>query len=258
MKRLLTALLVAGLGVATLQTSSAQDSKGVRVEIKDGKVLVNGEEVEYDGENRVVIETEDGETVTVHFSEDGRSVWVGDDDTVRGFGKGFIELGDGRFSVTGPTGERLKDIMAKVHGDMPLNDFEFEFDDDSPRAFFFSDDGPAPKLFEEYSNRLFPEGQPGALRFNSEVMALERRLNQAARKLRMAEGQEREELERALDELLEEAFDAKLENQRSEAEQLEERLRELRSRLDERAQAREEIIARRKSELLGKRDVLDW
>lgn len=260
MKRLVTAILVAVLGVATFQTSAAQDSRGVRVEIKDGKVLVNGKEVESNDENQIVIETEDGEKVTVHFSEDGNSVWVGDGDEFRGFGNSFIELGDGRFTVDGDISDRLKEMMARVEsrGEMRFGDGEdFLFKDGGGRSFFFSDDG-APNVFEDYASHLFGEHAPRGLYFNSETAALERRLNQMARQLRMADEDEKAELEAQLDDLLAEAFDAKIADQRSEAERLEARLQELRDRLDERSSAREEIIAKRKRELLGKRDVLDW
>lgn len=259
MKRLVTAILVAVLGVATFQTSTAQDSKGVRVEIKNGKVLVNGEEVESNDENQIVIETEDGEKVTVHFSEDGNSVWVGDGEEFRGFGNSFITLGDGRFTVDGDTSDRLKEMMARVgpRGEMRFGDNDFVLKNGGGRSFFFSDDG-APNVFEDYAEHLFGGHAPRALHFNSEAMALERQLNQMARKLRMADEDEKAELEAQLDELLAEAFDAKIADQRSEAERLEARLQELRERLDERSASREEIIAKRKRELLGQRDVLDW
>ena len=240
MKRLTTILLAALFGLAALP-AQAQDDSSVHIELRNGKAYVNGKLIEPEGRDRVSVETDDGDTVTVHFSEDGRAVWAGSGDSER----------QRRFAF-------------------PLGDTEFRFDADVPNlfreyagirdgsgsTFVVSDDAFESEmaLFRGRGPQFF-----GSRMDNPKTMAMEREIQQLARKLRRAEGSdEQARMETELDALLENAFEAKIQLQREEAEQLEERLAELRQKLDERAEARREIIERRKSELLGRRDLLDW
>lgn len=91
-----------------------------------------------------------------------------------------------------------------------------------------------------------------------EVARLERESRELAREARRAEGQERSELEAQLREKLNEIFDKKLEVRRERIERLHERLEEERSNLQERTEARDEMIDRRHRSLLGESDALEW
>jgi hypothetical protein len=79
-----------------------------------------------------------------------------------------------------------------------------------------------------------------------------------AREMRKAEGSEKARLESELDAVLDEIFEAKEQDRREELERLEDRTKELQSRLDERQRRKAEIVARRKNRLLGEADPLAW
>lgn len=91
-----------------------------------------------------------------------------------------------------------------------------------------------------------------------EVSDLERASRRLAREVRRADGDERGELEQQLNEKLAEIFDKKMEMRRDRIERLESLLEKERSVVEERSQARDEIIDHRFDELLGEADALDW
>ncbi len=242
MKRLTITLLAALIGFAALPPAQAQDRKPVHIELRDGKAYVNGKLIEAEGRDRVSVETEGGNPVTVHFAEDGRAVWAGNAEESERHGSYAFSFGDNEFKFDGDMPARLRELM--VHRDGPGSTFFFDGDAlDSDMA-----------LLRERGPQFF-----GSRLADPKTLAMEREIQQKVRELRRADGaDEKARLETELDALLEDAFEAKLQVQREEAERLEERLAELREKLDDRAEARREIIARRKSELLGRRDVLDW
>lgn len=240
MKRLTTTLLAALIGVATLPSAFAQDRSAVHIELRDGKAYVNGKLIESEGNDRVTVEADGGKTVIVHFDDDGRAVWAGNAGESERPGVFAFSLGDNEFKFDKDLPDRLREL--RLHGDGPGN------------AFFLNGDA-----FDSDMALLRERGpQFFGRRADPKMMAMERDINQKVRELRRADEADKARLEAELDALLENAFEAKLQVQREEAERLEERLTELRDLLDERAAAREDIIARRKSELLGRRDVLDW
>ena len=93
---------------------------------------------------------------------------------------------------------------------------------------------------------------------NSEIMEQEREAVELARKARAAEGSERAELEEQLESLLEGIFDEKMQMRKESMARLEKELSEKKIQFETRQAARREVIERRKAELLGKEDVLEW
>lgn len=79
-----------------------------------------------------------------------------------------------------------------------------------------------------------------------------------ARRLRTADGAERERLERELRETLERTFDLKQQARREQAERMQEEAAEIQRELSERDAARRDIIERRRQKLLGERDAMEW
>lgn len=75
---------------------------------------------------------------------------------------------------------------------------------------------------------------------------------------RMAEGELREERIAELRERLDEIFEMKQENRRQEMEQLQERLEDLQEKLEERERLREDVIERRLRQLLRMEEALNW
>ena len=208
--RLLTAALL--LAVPLALPASAQEEKKVTVEVKDGKVVVNGQERSVSDDGVFTFTDEDGEDVIVNVRR----------------GRG------GRMFAWTP-GELAADLAVD-----------------------------AQRLQTEMERGLLREGFPmaGAPRFvfgrDEELRSLEREIRELAQRIRRADDADRAELRAELDARLSEAFDRKQEASRREAEEMAQRLEELRGRLAEREAARAEVIARRKRELLGEQDALDW
>lgn len=208
--RLLTAALLLAMPFA--YPASAQEEKKVTVEVKDGKVIVNGQERAV-GDNGVFTFTdEDGEDVVVNMNR-GRA---------------------GRMFAWAP-------------GDL-ATDLAFD----------------AERLQNVVERGLLREGFPmaGAPRFafgrDEELRSMEREIRELVLRIRRSDDADRAQLQAELDAKLAEAFDYKQEAGRREAEEMAQRLEDLRGRLAEREAARAEVIARRKRELLGERDALDW
>ncbi len=144
--------------------------------------------------------------------------------------------------------------------------FAFHFDDDDfPEVEFDMDDLP-------FGNMFFRDGDDGEHVFslngdmgrfmrwnhNAEVMKMESKARKLARKARKAEGAEADEAEAELDALLAEIFAKKQADRQERIEHLEAELAKEKEELQARMQAEQDIIERRKKQLLGKRDRLDW
>ncbi len=91
-----------------------------------------------------------------------------------------------------------------------------------------------------------------------QVAEMESEAARLAREWRKAEGEERTQLETELEEKLEAIFEAKEEARKEDVARMNERIQDLESRIAERQRHKEEIIARRKSRLLGENDPLAW
>lgn len=93
---------------------------------------------------------------------------------------------------------------------------------------------------------------------NPEIMKMEAESRELARRIRGADGSERRDLEQQLSEKLRLIFDKKLEVRQERIQKLQERLEKQQAEVAERQRARTEIIERRKADLLGEDDELEW
>ncbi len=242
--------LVVPAGVLAQETENETvEAERVVVEVRDGKVFVNGKETEVGDTGRIVLRKGDGDRVVVITGKDG-PLW---------------------YSATGlaprlrAETERARDMarMAyRLHVPEPgENDLFLEFE--SPdlshlegMEFDVDVEGRLAEAFESVDglrgNLFRLQEQSGELR------EMESRIREKARQIRRAENGERAALETELDALLNEAFALKLKQEREDMQKLEQRLTELQHRLQERETNRRDIIERRKKEMLGRRDSLDW
>ncbi|MEM8558916.1 MAG: hypothetical protein AAGG50_13940 [Bacteroidota bacterium] len=226
------------------------DADSIRVE-RDGKVTV----VPNTPEGRAQLDEED-----LGFDTDRFRIEMDGD----GFGLGGLDLdGDGRV-FRFRSGE--SDFFGE--GDFPRS---FSIRGDGERSVEIERFGDGPRIavrrggpggFSTFDLGAFGFGDE--MRWSAEeaeaqaeILELELRTRELARDLREAEENEQAELEDELDALLGELFELKLEQQRSRVEMLEDELRAERERLDTRQDARDEVIERRKRQLLGD-DVLEW
>ncbi len=248
-----------GLLLAPVNRVAAQESSDEKVqttiEIKDGKVFLNGEEIATLEDANAPIafkRNRDGSSNTV-WSYDGDDVELRKELRVR---RGH---GDNTPRVRG---------MPRVHG-------------------FMSDGEEKVEVFniERFAETL--QGREFEERFDIEVMAnrmaegvvnmesaramnllsnrsmtkegieADRRSREIARMIRREDG-DVDELQAELDELLSKAFDEKQNGQQQRIDEMREKLADLKERLAQRKRDREEIIGKRKNELLGRSSRYDW
>ena len=246
MKRLLSILMVTAFGFGA---AWAQQSEPMKIEIRDGRVFVDGVDVGRSDAERIQITREDGEVVNIVIGKNGTRMWSGDKEDPAGFFE-RLEKSEYHFDEEGFPPVFFRD------GDGIRGAFRFKPEGGDPAPYdrllenLHGGIGGAADLLGDLNLRAFG--------LDPEIRAMERQIAEKAREVRRASGDERDELEAELDELLSEAFALRLEAQREEAEELRERLNRLETRLAERDRARSEIIARKKRDLLGERDVLDW
>jgi hypothetical protein len=277
----LTLTAALGLAVATPRLGSAQDMR--TLEIRDGVVRIDGEEVQK-GQLPESLQTTD---VDIIFS------WTGTDEPVIEIGERFYTIdSDGIREVDArvypAARERFFDALGSV-GEGTW--YSTGSDDPATRRQMEALYVQAQEMAElskqlerkrmEDSDRLASEMRKqaeiaermaveiprmnvttywDAVRESDESLYnrlveewnLESRIQGLASRVRAAsQGSEREELVAELRELLSEAFELKQENRRSEIEQLEEELKTLQARLQERESLRARIIERRLRELIG-------
>lgn len=252
---LLAAALV--LACAAPSASAQETEKKVTVEVRNGKVFVNGTERAVDPEGRIELEDENGEEVTV-FVRKGRGgrtmAWFDGGPEARAFTFRGVRPDSAEFRVFAePMREHMERLreqfgeqereMVRLRGNLALD---------------------ADRIREEVERGVrsggFWMGDDPIARFerNEEVRAIEREIRELAAQVRRAEAADRAALEAELDARLRDAFERKQQADRKDAEELAKRLEELRSRLAQRDASRDEVISRRKRELLGQRDALDW
>ncbi|WP_457651172.1 hypothetical protein [Rhodocaloribacter sp.] len=201
------------------------------VQVIDGKVFVNGEEV--DEGASLVFENDDDDVHVFMNSKRGRF----------GDGNAFAfrfgpDEGREHFRAFFGDGPDVGREMLRKHFVGPMMDKQVLFFSDDDDLFGFED------VFTEYTD--------------AEMREMEREASRLAREARRAEGDEREKLEAELQEKLEAIFERKMELREKRVEKLEEALEEARTRLEERRKAREEIIQRRLRDLLGEEDLYEW
>lgn len=220
-------ILITGVAYAQERDgqSGASNDDGERIAIviePDGRVIVNGEEVERGTDGVLRFGNEGGDVVIMRPDSGARmGIFAGPRRNFR------FEEGAG---VDPDEVKNLRDVVEGIRLEtLPFEHFE-------------------PLL-----------GEAAFLaRESAETIKLERATRVLARKARDAEGAERDRLERELREKLMETLDAKLEARSERIARLEEQLNEERSVLETRRNSRDAIVDRRLRELLGEEDVLDW
>lgn len=231
--------------------NDSKDKRSVKIEMRDGKVWVNGDELP------------EGTDLKEYLKENGY-----DDLDVSMDGRFRITDDDGNWSVRidrdgdGPHGMRFGNVFFDRDDD-DNNGFAFRFGDKdnvffrSPNHAFDLDALNDIDVNLEGLSHLGPNVF-GYMTSSPELMKKERESRDLARRVRNAEGSERAELERELDTLLADIFAEKMDLRRERAEKLRERLAEQDAAINERQRNRDDIIARRKAELLGEKDRFDW
>lgn len=201
---------------------------------------------------------EDGD-LRIYRSDDGQLKIKrdGDDDWAA-----VIDIdGDRTFVFSGPDALRHRNIFRwRGHdGDEPFLGF-FEGDGDfDVEGLDFEPFVDVARLGSDLTRSLAPFGDLSEqMEERREIARLDADARRLARRVRGAEGAERAELEAELDELLNDIFDKKLELRQERIERYAEEAEELRQETAERRQRRAEIIDRRKRDLLGEHDPLDW
>ncbi|NQV73388.1 hypothetical protein HQ496_09705 [bacterium] len=238
---LLWALLIGFVGLAPTQSfaqnkkeivvekkakSGDSSSETIVVEVKDGKVFIDGKEVsDVDADGRTIRvqgkNNSGNSTFWVDSSEDGTNVFErimdGNRMKINGLKRGMAEA-------------ELRSRMAPMMGEM----------------MELKSNGNA---FELYSGLTSFE--------NGETMNMDMRSRELAMKIRTADG-DTSELESELDDLLSEIFASKQDSYQERVDRLREELGELEQKLSDRKANKQDIISKRKKELLGKSDKYDW
>ncbi|MCH8123103.1 MAG: hypothetical protein IH853_08280 [Bacteroidetes bacterium] len=229
--------------------AKAQEGKEIdvnRIEVKDGKVYVNGEEVKE-------LENKD---LRIHFSKDGDhglTFFRGDKDGDHGFAffRGDGKGGFGNFSIRSP--RLLESFDNEPFFVWEDNDFRHAIND-----FDFSMQmAPLHESIELMRDGAFGSFMIGS-GSNGEIRKLERKSRELARKIRHAEDSEKAELNEELEALVNQIFELKLETHQERIRKISADLDQLREQVQDRIASREQVIQRRLSQLRGERDALDW
>ncbi|MDA0683486.1 MAG: hypothetical protein O2797_00540 [Bacteroidetes bacterium] len=254
--RYLLTLLVLIAFTLPLQAQNVveNESKQTIIEIKDGKVYLNGEEVAEldDPDSSVLFKREDKEIIE-------KMIWMSNDEEFkkpRSRAFRFRDNGNKEFIIEG-----------KANADGFMNrrsneNLEFFDDDDFKRVFELSARAEA-SAAENMGRRMarFEMAAPlmdtSERAWGSEVMELEQQSRELARKIRQTDGDDTE-LESELSAVLTKIFDAKLEAQQARVDKLREQLTDMEEKLGQRQGDRSEIIEKRRNELLGKGSRYEW
>ena len=258
MKRTLTlALPLFLMGTAMLPASSAlaqkadHEEKLVRtvVEVKDGKVFVNGKEVaEIADADAPVVFKRSGEEISGHLwnVERGRGgrangfVLRSDDDA-----EGFrIRSMPRAFGFSSDDGANFE-----VFADGNFEDvFEIERDVQRRTAKALAEIELEAPMMGLYSQRVV---------IGKEAVEADQRSRELARSIRRGNG-DTAEMEAELNALLDQVFEEKQAAQQQRIDKLRQQLTELEQRLQQRKEDRDQIISKRRDELLGKDSRFDW
>ena len=235
--RMFTFLLaLAVLLLPATDSALAQDAVN-KIEVKDGKVYVNGE---------MVKELEDAD-LPLHFNGDrssssGNIMFFSDDNdkknvyTLKG---NNANVGSFVFDMDN---NAEMEILAERHLGMAQN-------------MLASGDFYRKGLAQWKSAPFGAYGIGGA---TDEIRELERKSLEIARSYRDASADEQIDLGETLKQILEQIFDLKEENTTERLTRMNDELNKLRERVAERSASREDIIQRRYNELVGAQDALAW
>lgn len=201
-------------------------------------------------------------TIVVTIDEDGHRVYIdGEEANEADSGYFFFdgEPGHKGFGVfEGPDGKRNHVFMRHKRGVPGTKWF-----DNQEGKVVFGLDGIEPVMDRLGDLAFFGDGPlqfqwKGSMKERVEISRMDMESRRLAHKVRDANGDERTRLEAELDELLDDIYNRKQQIRAEEIERLEKRLAELRDTQQLRRSSRNDIIERRKKELLGERDELDW
>lgn len=227
------AVLLAALvlpATAWAQDAPVVEEKEIKVEVRDGQVFVNGQLTEKDDEGEYWVEDQDGSKTRVFVNGDGENVFV----MRRGGNEG------GR--------RRMRELVIEREGS-PGRMVEFMHQ---------MGDAPMPPGSPVVMSRRMRDRAAAEMAPPRELMDLEHELHELAAKAKDATGNDRKKLLEELDQKLGTAFDLKMTHQREMLAKHESEIAAQRERLKKRQDARADIMRRRRAELLGERDGLDW
>jgi len=229
-------------------TSTAQEKAVNKIEVKDGKVYVNGEMVkELEDADRPLIllgeNTTDGHAMSF-FSDDNNAERVVVFGRSAGTGENF-ELGGDHKKMMEFVGKGGNFVFSGAHTNR-MNRFELAGSDfSSPDRLFWQMAGS--------NNMLYSTGGE-----SDEIRQLEMKSHELARLYRNAAETERSGLADDLRRILEKIFDLKESAMTERLEKMSGELAKLTERVEERHQTKEDIISRRYQELVGEKDTLAW
>ena len=224
--------------------SGDNSSETIVVEVKDGKVFVDGKEVsDVDARGRAIRVRGKNNSGNSMFWVDGtkNGEFVFDDDS---------DITSGQFMFKSDDGSNVFERVMDGNR-LKLNGLKHRM----AEAELHSQMAPTLELksdrsgFQVYSGlSLFSDG---------ETMKMDMQSRELAMKIRTADG-DTSELKSELDELLSEIFASKQDSYQERVDRLREELGELEQKLSDRKANKQDIISKRKKELLGKSDKYDW
>ncbi len=237
---------LAPASASAMQSSRADtvkvEGKDVSIEVVNGKVWINGEEV--DDKDHFVYKIEGSgdrdEDVFVagprrrmrFMTRDAEGLGVVDEDEDFEALDGDDRIMVKKFKMRMPDHamwkDREKGFMAGGPMDMDENVF------------------------------VMRHGNRDDMEFSPEIMKMEHEAAEMARKARKAEGKDREKIQSELKKKLADIFAKKMEIREERLEALRSELEEGRKTFDERRKSSDKIIDRRLKVLMGDDDVLDW
>ncbi|MEM1093371.1 MAG: hypothetical protein AAGJ10_02120 [Bacteroidota bacterium] len=262
----LCGLLALVLLTLPVQAQDREDENTTVIEItKDGSVTINGEAmdtdrnaIDVDGAFVIRMKDDNGDTIRVYRSADDRpNVFTRfrglDDDDIRLDLEDFFADRDMDAQLQFRRGVELNNLFRGPNG------VRWGSGTIGPEyRVFSSDDDAALSVFGNRLSDLSREAEQEQLKNRVQILKLEREAAALAQQARRTSGAEREELEAELDAQLDDIFEMKMELRQAEIKLLEEQLAEARTAFEKRSAERERMIERRKRELLGERDALDW
>ncbi len=256
-----TAALIVAVSLASSIDASAQKSKSdsdgneetTVIEVRDGKVYLNDKEI-------AVLENADQPIFFKKDGENGHSMswWMDNDNDSFGSYAKALSLysdSDGEPHFAFGTSPNVFKYEVDAEGKSFFQDMDMKFDFESRMEH---------EGMKHFDSRLAPlDGfsflTSGGLYSDAESRRINRRANELAERIRRADDDsDTSDMEAELDELLTEMFAAKQEAQQARVDKLREQLTELEQRVSERNADHEEIISKRRNELLGKRSKYDW
>lgn len=252
----------------TVEAEDQGEEKEIEVKVIDGEVFINGKPAEeFEGNvninkstgNAFFIREDEGDRHATFrvFESDEKAPMVGHrfafpmgneeaDFEVRmphRYSAWVHENEDGDFDAEDHV-RMFGQVMRAPHSGMRME--ELEFGGDGLKTFYSAFGNP-PDGFFMYRDM-----------FDSEIASMEKDVQDIVRKLQNAEGQDKTSLEDELDAKLEAIFDKKLALRQEKLEEMMEEIHAERDAIQRRKESKEEIINRRKQELMGKTDPLRW